>query len=75
MAGWVVKQHAERRKSSLAIAYSDQLDDDLVDTPSSSVDMVILLQAAQRTAKNGLGWKQSIHEAGRVLKWSRCTCK
>jgi SAM-dependent methyltransferase len=58
---------AERRQSA-AITYSDQSADFLIDTPSSSIDVVISLQSAQRMAENGLDWKKAIQEAGRVLK-------
>lgn len=47
---------------------SNQSADDLTDTPSASVDVVISLQAAERMNENGLDWKRSIREAGRVLK-------
>mmetsp|Transcript_30198 Transcript_30198/g.54688 ORF Transcript_30198/g.54688 Transcript_30198/m.54688 type:complete len:280 (-) Transcript_30198:153-992(-) len=63
-----LKQQAERRNSGVQINYSNQPADDLSETPSSSVDIVISLQAAQRMAENGLDWKRSIREAGRVLK-------
>ncbi|KAL9178387.1 hypothetical protein ACHAXT_000034 [Thalassiosira profunda] len=62
-----LKQMAERRKSA-AITYSNQMADNLADTPSSSIDIVISLLAAQRMDENGMDWKQSIREAGRVLK-------
>ena len=59
---------AERRQSGISVTYSNQPSDDLKDTPSSSVDVVVSLQAAQRMDANGLDWKRSIQEAGRVLK-------
>lgn len=62
-----LRQQAERRRSA-AITYSNQAADNLVDTPSSSIDVVISLQAAQRMHDNGYDWKKSIREAGRVLK-------
>lgn len=62
-----LKQMAERRKSA-AVTYSNQLADNLVDIPSASVDVVVSFQAAQRMQENGLDWKRSIREAGRVLK-------
>eukprot|EP00804_Cyclotella_cryptica_P017136 CCRYP_003355-RA/>CCRYP_003355-RA protein AED:0.04 eAED:0.04 QI:2381/1/1/1/0.5/0.4/5/259/327 len=62
-----LKQMAERRRSAF-VTYSDQPADSLVETPSSSIDVVISLQCAQRMAENGLDWKKSIAEAGRVLK-------
>ena len=49
-----IKQQAEKQNSCLAITYSDQPADDPVDTPSLSVDIVILLQAAHYMAGNGL---------------------
>eukprot|EP01082_Thalassiosira_pseudonana_P001132 g1739.t1 g1739 contig10:2709612-2710764(-) len=58
---------AERRRSA-SVTYSNQPADNLIDTPSSSVDVVISLQCAQRMQENGLDWKKSIREAGRVLK-------
>ena len=61
-------KQAEQQNSGVAITYSNQPADDLVDTPSSSVDIVILLQAAQCMAGDGLEWKRSIPQAGRVLK-------
>jgi len=62
-----LRQMADRRKSA-TIKYSNQSADDLVDTPSNSVDVVISLQAAETMHRNGLDWKKSILEAGRVLK-------
>lgn len=62
-----MKQMAERRRCA-AIEYSNQAVDDLVDTESSSVDVVVSFQAAQRMHENGYDWKKSIREAGRVLK-------
>jgi len=62
-----LKQMAERRQSAF-VTYSDQPADSLFETPSSSIDVVISLQCAQRMAENGLDWKKSIAEAGRVLK-------
>lgn len=62
-----LKQMAERRRSA-AVTISNQMADNLVDTPSSSVDVVVSLQAAQRMHENGLDWKASIREAARVLK-------
>jgi len=62
-----LKQMAEGRKSA-KITYSNQPADNLKDTPSLSVDIVISFQAAQRMHENGLDWKKSIYEAGRVLK-------
>ena len=61
-------QQRERRKSGCSINFSNQPADDLKDTPSSSIDVVVSLQAAQRMESNGLDWKRSIQEAGRVLK-------
>jgi len=63
-----LKQMAERRAAGVSITYSNQPADDLKDTPSSSIDVVISFQAANRMAANGLDWKRSIKEAGRVLK-------
>lgn len=62
-----LKQMAERRNTA-SIQFSNQPADNLVDTPDASVDVVISLQAAQRMYDNGLDFKQSIKEAGRVLK-------
>lgn len=61
------RPQAERRQSAF-VTYSDQPADSLFETPSSSIDVVISLQCAQRMAENGLDWKKSIAEAGRVLK-------
>ena len=61
-------QQRERRKSGCSIKFSNQPADDLKDTPSSSIDVVVSFQAAQRMESNGLDWKRSIQEAGRVLK-------
>jgi len=63
-----LNQMRERRKSGCSIKFSNQPADDLKDTPSSSIDVVVSLQAAQRMESNGLDWKRSIQEAGRVLK-------
>lgn len=63
-----LKQQAERRGAGALITYSDQPADDLSETPSSSIDIVVSLQCAQRMAENGLDWKKGIREAGRVLK-------
>ena len=62
-----LKQQAERRNTA-AIELSNQPADNLKDTQDASVDVVISLQAAQRMYENGLDFKQSIKEAGRVLK-------
>ena len=62
-----LKQQAERRNTA-AIQYSSQPADNLKDTPDASVDVVLSFQAAQRMYENGLDFKQSIREAGRVLK-------
>jgi len=62
-----LKQQAERRNTA-AIQFSNQPADDLRDTPDASVDVVVSFQAAQRMDENGLDFKQSIKEAGRVLK-------
>ena len=66
--GRQLKQQAERRSGSAKITYVDQRADDLKDTPDNSVDVVISLQAAAKMEENGLDWKKSIDEAGRVLK-------
>jgi len=63
-----LNQMRERRKSGCSIKFSNQPADDLKDTPSSSIDVVVSFQAAQRMESNGLDWKRSIQEAGRVLK-------
>lgn len=63
-----LKQQAERRGAGAKITLSDQRADSLSDTPSSSVDIVVSLQTAQRMAENGQDWKKGILEAGRVLK-------
>lgn len=62
-----LKQQAERRNTA-SIELSNQPADNLKDTQDASVDVVISLQAAQRMYENGLDFKQSIKEAGRVLK-------
>lgn len=62
-----LKQQAERRNTA-AIQFSNQPADDLKETPDASVDVVISFNAAQRMHENGLDFKQSIKEAGRVLK-------
>ncbi len=62
-----LKQQSERRNTA-AIQYSSQPADDLHDTPDASVDIVLSFQAAQRMYENGLDFKKSIREAGRVLK-------
>ena len=63
-----LRQMAERRKSGVTVAYSSQSADDLVETASSSVDVVVSLLAARRMNDNGLDWRRAIREAGRVLK-------
>mmetsp|Transcript_2601 Transcript_2601/g.4428 ORF Transcript_2601/g.4428 Transcript_2601/m.4428 type:complete len:332 (-) Transcript_2601:802-1797(-) len=60
-------QQAERRNTA-AIQFSNQPADNLKDTPDASVDVVVSFQAAQRMYENGLDFKKSIREAGRVLK-------
>mmetsp|Transcript_28063 Transcript_28063/g.59848 ORF Transcript_28063/g.59848 Transcript_28063/m.59848 type:complete len:276 (+) Transcript_28063:1401-2228(+) len=62
------RKQAERRKSGATITYSNQPSDDLLDTPSASVDVVISIQSAQRMRDNGQNWKRGIEEAARVLK-------
>lgn len=62
-----LKQQAERRNTA-SIQYSSQPADNLKDTPDASVDVVLSFQAAQRMYENGLDFKKSIVEAGRVLK-------
>jgi SAM-dependent methyltransferase len=59
---------AERRKSGATVVYSSQAADDLGETASSSVDVVVSLLAARRMNDNGLDWRRAIREAGRVLK-------
>jgi len=63
-----LKQMVERRGSGASVTYSNQASDDLVDTPSSSVDIVISMLTAQRMRDNGQNWKRGIDEAARVLK-------
>lgn len=62
-----LKQMAERR-GSCSITYSSQPADDLTDVKSSSIDVVVSLQAAERMDERGYDWKKSIKEAARVLK-------
>ena len=63
-----LRQMAERRRSGATVVYSNQPADDLRETPSSSVDVVVSLLAARRMKDNGLDWRQAVREAGRVLK-------
>ncbi len=63
-----LRQMSERRRSGATIVYSNQPADDLRETPSSSIDVVVSLLAARRMNDNGLDWKRAICEAGRVLK-------
>ena len=63
-----LRQMAERRRSGATIVYSNQPADDLRETPSSSVDVVVSLLAARRMKDNGLDWRRAVREAGRVLK-------
>lgn len=63
-----LKQQQDRRENSAKITYSDQRADDLRETESESVDVVISLQAAARMMENGQDWKRSVREAARVLK-------
>ena len=63
-----LRQMAERRRSGATVIYSSQPADDLRETKSSSVDVVVSLLAATRMADNGLDWKRAVCEAGRVLK-------
>jgi SAM-dependent methyltransferase len=64
-----LKQQKDRRLGGSAIiTYADQRADDLKETATNSVDVVISLQAAAPMMENGLDWKRSIHEAARVLK-------
>ena len=63
-----LRQMAERRRSGATVVYSNQPADDLRETPSSSVDVVVSLLAARRMKDNGLDWRRAVREAGRVLK-------
>jgi ubiquinone/menaquinone biosynthesis C-methylase UbiE len=63
-----LKQQQDRRENSAKITYSDQRADDLRETESESVDVVISLQAVARMMENGQDWKRSVREAARVLK-------
>lgn len=63
-----LRQMAERRRSGATVVYSNQSADDLRETKSSSVDIVVSLLAARRMADNGLDWRRAVREAGRVLK-------
>ncbi|CAB9526085.1 expressed unknown protein [Seminavis robusta] len=63
-----LKQQKERRSGSAKINYIDQRADDLKEVANESVDVVISLQSAAVMAENGLDWKNSVKEAGRVLK-------
>lgn len=62
-----LNQMAERRNTA-KVQFSNQPVDDLRETPDASVDVVVSFQAAQRMYENGYDFKQSIREAGRVLK-------
>uniref|UniRef100_A0A7S2MK60 Methyltransferase type 11 domain-containing protein n=1 Tax=Helicotheca tamesis TaxID=374047 RepID=A0A7S2MK60_9STRA len=62
-----LKQQADRRQAAI-IEYVDQRADDLSEVEDESVDVVISLQAADRMRENGLDWKRSVRESGRVLK-------
>ena len=63
-----LRQMSERRRSGATVVYSNQPADDLRETPSSSIDVVVSLLAARRMNDNGMDWKRAICEAGRVLK-------
>lgn len=63
-----LKDQASRRGSGIQIRYLDQRADELSEMDDESVDVVISLQSAETMRENGLDWKQSISEAGRVLK-------
>jgi SAM-dependent methyltransferase len=63
-----LNQQLARRNAGAKITFCDQRADDLCETPSSSVDVVVSLQAAAIMRENGQDWKRSIREAARVLK-------
>ena len=63
-----LKQNKERRGTDVTITYADQPADDLRETATESVDVVISLQSAELMVENGLSWKRSVREASRVLK-------
>jgi len=63
-----LNQQASRRNSGVDIKFSNQRADDLTDIPSSTIDVVVSMQSAAKMAENGLDWKKSVREAGRVLK-------
>ena len=50
------------------IRYLDQRADNLTLVQDNSVDVVVSMQSAEKMVEGGLDWKQSIREAGRVLK-------
>jgi SAM-dependent methyltransferase len=63
-----IKLGAERRDNDMKVMYCTQRADDLKDVEDNSVDVVLSMQAAEKMVENGLDWKKSILEAGRVLK-------
>eukprot|EP00590_Aulacoseira_subarctica_P004018 CAMPEP_0172424432 /NCGR_PEP_ID=MMETSP1064-20121228/25100_1 /TAXON_ID=202472 /ORGANISM="Aulacoseira subarctica , Strain CCAP 1002/5" /LENGTH=296 /DNA_ID=CAMNT_0013166497 /DNA_START=7 /DNA_END=897 /DNA_ORIENTATION=+ len=50
------------------IRYLDQRADNLTLVQENSVDVVVSMQSAEKMVEGGLDWRQSIREAGRVLK-------
>ncbi|EJK59592.1 hypothetical protein THAOC_20159 [Thalassiosira oceanica] len=76
----IITSSAEPENGGLTVACERQLKqmvricersapaDDLTDVKSSSIDVVVSLQAAERMDERGYDWKKSIKEAARVLK-------
>jgi len=55
-------------KLAATVTYVDQAADDLTETATESVDVVISLMCAAVLKENGRDWKRSVREAARVLK-------
>jgi SAM-dependent methyltransferase len=69
-----LQQQHERRfrgtllAASMQVRYVNQRADELRETADESVDVVVSMTAAAQLLDQGLDWKKSIREAGRVLK-------
>mmetsp|Transcript_2979 Transcript_2979/g.3512 ORF Transcript_2979/g.3512 Transcript_2979/m.3512 type:complete len:319 (-) Transcript_2979:351-1307(-) len=66
--GRQLKQQNDARNAGTTVRVMDQRADDLTMVDDDSVDCVITMQSMERMRENGLDWKKSIMEAGRVLK-------
>lgn len=66
--GRQLKEQNEVRNAGTLVRVMDQRADDLTMVDDDSIDVVISMQSMDKMRDNGLEWKKSIMEAGRVLK-------